>query len=124
MQIMTHFYGKVQKGAARGRQLGFPTANLRLHKKIPEGIYAAQVLIDKTVYNAAAFIGSAKTFGEKEYKAEIYILDFSKDLYGKYLSVRLYKKIRDNKTFAGKEALILQMEKDIKEIRKIISFGV
>ncbi len=128
------FQGKVQHGAKRGRLLGFPTANIALHKKISEGIYVSKVLVhndkkNKTMessaewYPAATFIGSAKTFGEKEYKAESFLLDFDKNLYGKWITITLLKKIRENKKFLGEEALIKQMEKDIEEVRKYFTKG-
>ena len=79
MKSLYIFRGKVIAGQKRGKALGFPTANVRLHKKIPEGIYVSQTIINKKVFSSATFIGSAKTFGEKDYKAETYILDFDKN---------------------------------------------
>ena len=118
------FWGKVISGAKRGKTLGFPTANVRLHKKIPEGIYAATVQVQQKTYYAATFIGSAKTFGEKDYKAESFILDFNEEIYGKWMTARLYKKIRTNKKFNSAEELRAQMKKDIKEIKFfLITYG-
>lgn len=115
-----YFWGKVKKGKQRGKSLGFPTANIALHKKIPEGIYASKVKINKKVYLSATFIGSAETFGEKDYKAETYILDFSGNIYGKWVSIKLLKKIRGNEKFKfnSEKELIIQMKKDIEEIKK------
>lgn len=107
------FWGKVVHGSHRGKSLGFPTANVSLHKKIPEGIYAAQVQIDKKIYLAATFIGNAKTFGEKDYKSESFFLKFDGNVYGKWVSVRLCKKLRENKKFNSEKELISQMKKDI-----------
>ncbi len=109
--------GKVRKGKQRGRILGFPTINISLHKNIPEGIYISQVLVSDTCYQAASFIGSAKTFGEKEYKLESFLLDFDKNLYGRWVTVSLYKRIRGNKKFASVNNLIRQMERDVSEVR-------
>jgi riboflavin kinase/FMN adenylyltransferase len=109
--------GKVKNGAKRGKSLGFPTANVSLHKKIPEGVYISQVKIHKRIYPAATFIGSAMTFGEKDYKSECHILDFHDDLYGIWISIMLYKKIRGNLKFGSKEGLIKQMEQDISIVR-------
>lgn len=116
MQAQYFFKGKVKKGKNRGKLLGFPTANIVLNKKIPEGIYASEVLINGKVYRSATFIGEAKTFGEKDYQGESYILDFNVNIYGKLIEVRLYKKIRDNKKFPSKEALIKQMKKDVEDV--------
>lgn len=113
MKALFVFWGKVISGAKRGKQLGYPTANIRLHKKIPEGIYAAEIQIGTKIYHGATFIGSARTFGEIDYKAESFLFDFNQSVYGKWMSVRLFKKLRDNKKFDSTEALLAQMEYDI-----------
>src|ERR1700733_13277990 len=89
--------GVVIHGDGRGKELGFPTANVALHKKLPEGIYVGTVTINGKLYHAASFVGSAKTFQRTEINLECYILDFDQDIYGKWITVRLYKKIRNNK---------------------------
>src|SRR5579872_6356310 len=110
--------GKVIKGNNRGKLLGFPTANVKLEKEIPQGIYVSQVEVhgsrftvhDKyKVFHALTFIGNAKTFGEKEVFAETYILDFSEDIYGKEIKVQLLHKIRENQKFTTENELIKQM---------------
>lgn len=118
MRTLIMFWGKVKKGKGRGKQLGFPTANIALHKNIPEGVYTSEVAITDNVYPAATFIGSAKTFGENEYKAESYILDFDKNIYGKWITIRLFKKLRGNKKFASGQALIEKMKQDVLATRK------
>lgn len=118
---MITFKGKVVQGAKRGKDLGFPTANIALHKKIEEGIYVAKVKIDGNVHNALTFIGSATTFGEKDYKAESFILDFKENLYGKIITVHLLKKIRDNKKFDSPEELVQQINEDVIVARKFFA---
>lgn len=118
MQYLSIFRGKVKKGANRGKNLGFPTANIPLHKEIAEGLYIAEVTLRHQTFPAATFIGGAKTFGEKDYKAESYILDFSKNIYGKWITVKLIKKIHGNIKFSGEKELIEQMKKDEEEVRK------
>lgn len=120
MKHLYLFWGKVREGEKRGKKLGFPTANINLKSKIPEGIYASTVKIDKKIYEAATFIGSAKTFGEKEYKAESYILDFNQNIYKEWLSIKLFKKLRNNKKFASKNELIKQIKQDILAVRKFL----
>lgn len=110
-------WGKVQRGKNRGKKLGYPTANIRLHKNIPEGIYASTTKIKNVEHGSVTFIGAAKTFGEKDKKVETFILDFNKNLYGKWISVRLVKKIRSNKKFSSVRKLQKQMEEDIKEAK-------
>lgn len=115
MKHIAIFWGKVIYGKKRGKSLGFPTANTRIHKKLPEGIFASLVKLNKKRYNAITFIGKAETFGETNISAETYILNFSANIYNSVISVRLLKKLRDNKKFKSGEDLILQMERDKKE---------
>ncbi len=115
---MFNFWGKVRKANLRGRKLGFPTANVSLHKNIPEGIYISKITLDGKKYQSVTFIGVAKTFGEKRFHSETYILDFKKEIYGKWISVELIKKIRGNIKFNSAEELIKQMKNDEKIARK------
>src|SRR3989338_1480869 len=103
---MYKFRGKVRIDNKRGNKLGFPTANLNLTKNIPEGIYISKVKIQAKKYPALTFIGKAKTFNEQKFQAETYILDFNQNIYGKWISVELLKKIRANKKFNSREELI------------------
>lgn len=112
------FWGKVRKYNQRGKKLGFPTANVNLHKNIPEGIYVSTTKVDKNKHKSVTFIGQAKTFNEKRFHSETYILDFNQSLYGRWISVKLLKKTRDNKKFDSAEELIAQMKKDEKVARK------
>jgi len=89
---MYSFWGKVIHGKKRGKRLGFPTANVRLHKIIPEGVYVSKTKFDKKWHKSVSFIGTAKTFGAVEIFAETHILDFNCDIYGKWISVKLLKK--------------------------------
>lgn len=117
MKMLFSIRGKVKTGAKRGKSLGFPTANISLHQKIPEGIYASTVRIENQTYFAASFIGAPKTFNQTDVKLESYILDFNKDIYGKWISVKLYKKLRVNKKFESAEMLIQQMKEDVVQTR-------
>jgi riboflavin kinase / FMN adenylyltransferase len=118
MKSLFTFWGKVLRGENRGKNLGFPTANLLLHQNIPEGVYISKVIINGKSYAAATFIGFAKTFSEKNYHAESHILDFSGDLYGKWITIKLFKKLRENKKFTSQEMLIVQIKKDIVSLKK------
>jgi len=115
------FWGKVMHGKKRGKLLGYPTANVPLHKHIPEGIYASQVKIASQHFFSVTFIGAAKTFNEKDVKAETYIFDFDKNIYGQWITVMLYKKLRDNKTFSSEKALTIQIKKDIDNAKNFLS---
>ncbi|MDO8621516.1 MAG: riboflavin kinase [Candidatus Levybacteria bacterium] len=118
MSYIYSFTGKVEAGNKRGKNLGFPTANIALTQSIPEGIYASRVLIDGKTYQASTFIGEAKTFGEKEHKAESYIFDFDKNIYGKEVTVYLFKNLRGNKKFSSEQKLIEQIKKDVSGTRE------
>jgi riboflavin kinase/FMN adenylyltransferase len=112
------FWGKVRSHNKRGRELGFPTANVNLVKKIPEGVYLSKTRIDKNIFNSLTFIGKSKTFAETHYKSETYILDFQKDIYHKWITVELLKKIRASKKFSSAKDLIAEIKKDVEVARK------
>lgn len=118
---MNKFWGKVRKHKQRGRELGFPTANINLWKNIPEGIYISKIRMQDKQYSSLTFIGQAKTFNEKKFHAETYILDFHQNIYGKWISISLLKKIRGNIKFKSAEELVAQMQKDEKEAREYFS---
>lgn len=118
MDVLYKVSGVVIHGENRGKDLGFPTANIRLHKKIPEGIYASNVTINGKIYYAASFVGSAKTFQSSNVKVECYLFDFKGNLYGKWITVKLCKKVRNNKKFDSIEELVQQMKQDVEEIKE------
>jgi len=115
------FWGKVKKGKGRGKDLGFPTANIALHKEISEGVYVSQTKVKGTWHPSLTFIGAAKTFGEKEVQAETYLLSFNTSIYGNTISIKLLKKLRGNKKFSTGSELVKQMKEDEKEARKYFS---
>lgn len=115
---MYQFWGKVRKHIQRGKRLGFPTANINLSKQVPEGIYVSITKIENRQYSSLTFIGRAKTFNEKKFQAETYILDFKKDIYNRWMTVTILSKIRENKKFDSAEELIKQMKKDEQKARK------
>ena len=117
MKPLYVFRGKVREGKKRGKDLGFPTANVRLSQSIPSSIYVSLVKIRNQTYHALTFIGDAKTFGETLFQAETYILDFNKNLYGQWMSIKLLKKIRENQKFTSAQDLIKQMKEDEKKAR-------
>ncbi len=115
---MITFWGKVKKGHGRGKGLGFPSANVNIHRKIPEGIYISEAKIRGKIHPALTFIGAAKTFNETKYHSETCILVFSGNLYNSWVTVKLLKKIRDNKKFEKVSDLIKEMKNDEKIARK------
>ena len=114
---MYTIYGKVIKGAQRGRDLGFPTANVLIDQEIPQGIYISRMTIDDRIFPSVTFIGNATTFGESDVKSETYILDFNQDMYDKMVAIELREFIRGNEKFESVEKLVIQMNEDIEKAR-------
>lgn len=111
------FKGNVVRGDGRGKNLGFPTANLSIEnedKLVPaKGIYASECIIDGEKYYGLLSLGSRPTFHSNgDIIPEFYIFDFNKDIYGKVLEVNLVHKIRDEEKFNSVEELISRMKVD------------
>ena len=112
------FSGKVVKGFRIGHDLGFPTANIELEdtqKMMPSpGVYAVKVRIegDVELKRAMMNIGTRPTFNGSSQTLEVHILNFTKDIYGKYMSVAFVHKLRDERPFPSKKALAEQLKKD------------
>ncbi len=115
--------GEVVKGRDRGgRLLGFPTANIKMEDKLcPQtGVYAVEVVVDGRVYEGAANIGYNPTFGDKTLSLETHLFDFSGDLYGKEITVRLIERLRQEKKFSGPQELAEQIARDIERAKEIL----
>ena len=110
--------GVVVRGAGRGKELGFPTANLQLSdatERPLEGIYAAWVTIGAIAhkYSAAVHVGPAPTFNRTQSIIEVHLLNFPpQDLYGAKLTVTLVQKIREVQKFSSATDLITAIKKD------------
>ena len=114
----------VEHGAKRGRQLGFPTANLRLapNKLIPAtGVYAARAEIDGQTFPGALSVGYRPTFGGHTLTVEIFVIDFDADLYEKVLGVWFVQRLRGERRFASVPGLQDQMTRDVENARRILS---
>lgn len=109
-------YETVVHGHHRGRELGFPTANLTVpdHKIIPpSGTYAATVIIDGSFHPGALNIGSNPTFTDvKGLRIEVHIPGFSDDLYNKKIMVFIEEYLRSEKRFSNRQALAKQLSRD------------
>jgi riboflavin kinase/FMN adenylyltransferase len=114
--------GMVETGAARGRQLGFPTANIRPdpQRALPaDGVYAAVVPLGGVEYRAVANLGSRPTFREGERLLEVHLLDTTADLYGKPLDVDFVDRLRDTQRFESIDALRAQIARDADAARTV-----
>ena len=118
--------GRVVHGDNRGRDLGFPTANIQMGRHIcpANGIYAVQALVegeeDQQWHDGAANIGVRPTFDGDGILLEVFLLDFDADLYGKRLRVRLIDYLREEKKFDGLDPLKAQIALDVEQTRKIL----
>jgi riboflavin kinase/FMN adenylyltransferase len=105
--------GCVVRGRARGRALGFPTANIRTPNEIlPRGIFIAKLVLGRRELPALAYIGTRPTFRETTMEVEVHLLGFLGDLYGRAVRVLFLRKLRDDQTFPRPEALVRQMARD------------
>ena len=119
-----HFVsGRVMPGYRRGRQLGFPTANIVPRTEVLplDGIYATFLQVDERQWPSVTNIGVNPTFGEGPRTIETYIFDFSGDLYGRSVKLRFVKRIREEKKFSSAETLVGQMKKDVLSAQEILN---
>ncbi|WP_027363093.1 bifunctional riboflavin kinase/FAD synthetase [Desulfospira joergensenii] len=115
--------GKVVKGRKRGgSQLGFPTANIKLHDELcPKlGVYAVTVETVKGNFPGVANIGFSPTFGDQMFTIEVHILDFHDDIYETRIRVNMVARLRDEKKFSSLEELSDQIRQDIKTAKEIL----
>jgi riboflavin kinase / FMN adenylyltransferase len=128
-QMLNRYYtftGVVERGDGRGRQIGFPTANLRpLHtrKVLPKvGVYAVRVFlpIRTDPYAGMMNIGVRPTFGESTLRLEVHILDFAGDLYDHELRIEFIARLRDELRFESVEALKEQLSQDRERCKQAI----
>ena len=124
-------WGRVMHGDGRGRQLGFPTANLNLMHAAapPHGVYLSRVEINGTMHSSLVNIGRRPTFmrhddpvdysryfNEQLDRVEVYIHGFDGDLYESDLEVELFGKLRDERRFPNRDALVEQIQADVGEL--------
>ncbi|HKK07283.1 MAG TPA: bifunctional riboflavin kinase/FAD synthetase [Gemmatimonadota bacterium] len=110
------FEGPVVHGMGRGRDLGFPTANLAppSGRKLlpPSGIYAVRASLRTVILEGLLHVGPRPTFAGSPPSVELYLLDFEGDLYGERVRVELLSRLRDVRPFGSPEELVEQMRRD------------
>jgi len=115
--------GRVRLGKRLGRQLGYPTANLALHRKVVPlwGIFAVRAsgagLVD---HPAVASLGTRPTVDGTDPLLEVHLFDWDGDLYGRYLNVDFVARLRDEQKFASLDALVEQMHRDAAAARAVL----
>ena len=120
------FSGTVIGGDKRGRELGYPTANIKLssqEKLLPAiGIYAVRVLLENEKYTGLLSIGNRPTFyNAGELVTEVYIYNFNREIYGEVVTIELVERLRGEEKFNSAEDLINQMDKDKENGLKIFN---
>lgn len=118
--------GVVVRGDQRGRELGYPTANLLspAHTAVPaDGVYAGTLIRrDGVARPAAISIGTNPTFTDgSARRTEAYVLDFDGDLYGEHIAIDLVARLREQRRYDGVEPLIAQIEQDVADTRAVLA---
>ena len=117
--------GTVGGGLQRGREMGFPTANLEVEADliIPgDGIYATWAHLESGTHMAATSIGLRPTFDDGENRTiEAFLLDFSEDIYGQSIRLEFVKRLRGEEKYDTVEALMEQIDRDVQDTRSALS---
>ena len=119
--------GRVRRGDRRGRELGFPTANLAIANYLhpAPGVYAVRAGVgeDGTLawHDGVANFGNRPTFAGEDWRLETHLFDFAGDLYGRHLSVAIVDFIRPDARFDGIDALVAAMREDAVKARAILA---
>ena len=117
------FEGIVEKGDARGRELGYPTANMVLgdYQRPRYGIYAVRVTLDDgSEHRGVASLGIRPTFDPPKELLETHLFDFAGDLYGRAIEVSLHAFIREERKFETIDDLIAEMQNDEADARRLL----
>ncbi len=114
--------GRVVRGMDRGKELGFPTANLEARSELlpADGVYAAYAVLEGKRIEAVVNVGTAPTFGGKKRCIEAHILGFRGDIYGKDIEVEFVRRLRGERAFASMDALARRISKDAERAGRIL----
>jgi riboflavin kinase/FMN adenylyltransferase len=120
-RLLGHPYlleGRVVRGRGRGRDLGFPTANIRADNEIaPPGVYLTLAQIQGSLYPALTNSGNRPTFGAGPAQIETYVFDFREALYRRKIGLHFLRKLRKEKRFPGAAELVRQIRRDVSASR-------
>ncbi len=115
---------RVVTGDRRGRQMGFPTANLNLPENIlipANGVYAVKVHIKGDTFNGVANVGIKPTFDLNQPKnLEVHCFDFSEDIYNTMIKVEFIERLRGEKKFSSANELVARIDEDVQRARRIL----
>ena len=115
--------GTVVEGRRRGRELGFPTANLRTDNELvpPDGVYATMLMVDGVVRGGMTNIGVRPTFGETRRTIETHLFAFDGDLYGRTVRLAFVQRLRDERRFEDVDALRAQLQADQRRAERLFA---
>ena len=116
------YAGEVVNGDKRGRKIGFPTANIEISDRramLPNGAYVVRVKVRGNFYNGIANIGDNPTFKVARRRLEVFIDNFSENIYGEEIFISFISKIRDEKVFSSVEELKTQLNEDLRTMRYV-----
>lgn len=115
--------GEVERGAGRGKGLGYPTANLPATADllIPNGVYACQTWFRRGLQRALVNIGTAPTFGEGARRVEVHLVEASEELYGETLTLFFLGRLRDERRFENPQLLRQQIEYDRRKADEVFA---
>jgi riboflavin kinase/FMN adenylyltransferase len=123
--LLGHHYfidGTVVRGAGRGRELGFPTANLRTENELipPAGVYATTVTLDDVLYPSVTNVGMRPTFGDVDQMTiETHLFDVDRNLYDSTVRLSFVQRLRDERAFPDIDALRAQIDADCRSARRL-----
>jgi len=111
--------GKVAHGDKLGRTIGFPTANISIHRKLSPvlGVYSVLIKLKSKTYNGVCNVGKRPTLGGSKTLLEVFIFDFNEEIYGDYVTVIFKQKCREEKKFDSFDALKKQIKNDVEKSR-------
>ena len=110
--------GRVAHGEKLGRELGFPTANIHLHRHASavQGIFVVEVFgLNEEPLQGVASVGTRPTVNETKALLEVFLLDFNQNIYGRHIQVSFLKKLRDEEKFDSLDELIEQIQLDVEQ---------
>ena len=115
--------GAIVEGRRRGRELGFPTANLQTENELvpPNGVYATIMTIDGVVHGGVTNVGMRPTFGETTPTIETHVLDYSGNLYGHTVRLAFVQRLRDERRFEDVDALRAQIAADKRRAERLFT---
>jgi riboflavin kinase/FMN adenylyltransferase len=114
---------EVRHGEKRGRELGYPTANMRLPDDcgLQHGIYAVRAAVEGVAIDGVASFGRRPSFDNGAPLLEVHLFDFAGDLYGRIVDVEFVGWIRGEEKFDGIAPLIARMDRDSQEARRMLA---